>query len=111
MEKIMLDELGVNNVRFGILNQTRLDYLEYKKMYHVARHISYKPMKLKRLMSGKINDIVKFFNSKWYRDLCDLDPAELLDILDAQFDAWKNNEDEVNEFIRVHREKKESETA
>ena len=109
MEKIYICEEGYVNLKNAIVRQAAEDYLDIKKLCYVMNRAATKKEQ------AMLDDIVEFFDSDWYEMLCKIDGRRLLKMIDAHFEEWKTNTDEVNQFKKMHKKrknkKKESEEA
>ena len=102
---IDLTNENIDILRYAIVKQACEDYLEIKKKQYVADSIRSDSEKYKKKLDKYYDKIMKFFNSKYYHQLCDIDTSVILMMLNGEFEKWTNNSDEVIKFIRLHREK------
>lgn len=99
MEHLCIE--GIDNLREAIVEQAARDYLELRKMYHVIKRISDRPVALRKSILVKLGEVLKFFSSKWYRELCDLNAEELMEKLDDEVERWKGSPSEVEQFVKM----------
>lgn len=73
----------------AIVAQAGKDYLELKKFLYVT-----KEGKEARKAAKELREINRFFRSTWYKTLTDVDSDWLIAQLDAEFEAWKKQQEE-----------------
>ena len=82
---------GYVNLANAIVGQAAKDYLMYKKRLYILGDDD-NPNEFRGEViryRNKLNDVRKFFKSKWYKTLTDLDVAMLVGRLDEEFEEWK----------------------
>lgn len=77
---------GYEAIAEAIIAQAGRDYLEYKK-------ILYMNPKDKEASYG-LAEVTRFFNSKYFETISDVDPKWLIERLDAEIESWKKSEQE-----------------
>ena len=79
-KKVILEDGGADLLAEAIIAQAGIDYLEIRKeMYYYGE--------TDELMS-KLNGIIKFFHSKRYITLTDVDPDWLIEQLEKGHEKW-----------------------
>ena len=81
---------GIDNLRCAIVKLAAEDYLELKKRIYKIDHYG-------RVYTGNTREdfvyelkrIERFFGNEWYVQLCDIESAKLIVMLDAEFEEWK----------------------
>ena len=96
---------GVDNLRYEIVRQATEDYMDIRKKQHLVERLTIEPDRFLAKLDRELAEVMGFFRSKWYCQLCDIDFNDLIKMLDTKIEEWKNNLDEVDEFVRLHREK------
>jgi hypothetical protein len=71
----------------AIVAQAAKDYLELRKFLHNTRE-----GKEARKATKELRDIRKFFNSRWYKTLTEVDGNYLMERLDKEFEEWKKEQ-------------------
>ena len=82
---------GYVNLANAIVEQAAKDYLMYKKRLYILGDDD-DPNEIRGEViryRNKLNDVRKFFKSKWYKTLTDLDVVMLVGRLDEEFEEWK----------------------
>ena len=81
---------GYVNLANAIVGQAAKDYLMYKKRLYILGDDD-DPNEIRGEViryRNKLNDVQKFFKSKWYKTLTDLDVVMLVGRLDEEFEEW-----------------------
>lgn len=82
---------GYVNLANAIVEQAAVDYLKYKKRLYVLgdyddpNEFRGEIIKYRR----KLKEVERFFKSKWYSTLTDLNAEVLVRQLDEEFEEWK----------------------
>ena len=82
---------GYVNLANAIVEQAAKDYLMYKKRLYILGDDD-DPNEIRGEViryRNKLNDVRKFFKSKWYKTLTDLNVEMLVRQLDEEFEEWK----------------------
>ena len=82
---------GYVNLANAIVEQSAKDYLMYKKRLYILGDDD-DPNEIRGEViryRNKLNDVRKFFKSKWYKTLTDLNVEMLVGRLDEEFEEWK----------------------
>lgn len=82
---------GYVNLANAIVGQAAKDYLMYKKRLYILGDDD-DPNEIRGEViryRNKLNDVRKFFKSKWYKTLTDLNVEMLVRRLDEEFEEWK----------------------
>ena len=82
---------GYVNLANAIVEQAAKDYLMYKKRLYILGDDD-DPNEIRGEViryRNKLNDVRKFFKSKWYKTLTDLNVEMLVRRLDEEFEEWK----------------------
>ena len=82
---------GYVNLANAIVEQAAKDYLMYKKRLYILGDDD-DPNEFRGEViryRNKLNDVRKFFKSKWYKTLTDLNVEVLVGRLDEEFEEWK----------------------
>ena len=82
---------GYVNLANAIVEQAAKDYLNYKKRLYILGDDD-DPNEIRGEViryRNKLNDVRKFFKSKWYKTLTDLNVEMLVRQLDEEFEEWK----------------------
>ena len=82
---------GYVNLANAIVGQAAKDYLMYKKRLYILGDDD-DPNEIRGEViryRNKLNDVRKFFKSKWYKTLTDLNVEILVRKLDEEFEEWK----------------------
>ena len=82
---------GYVNLANAIVEQAAKDYLMYKKRLYILGDDD-DPNEFRGEViryRNKLNDVRKFFKSKWYKTLTDLNVEMLVRQLDEEFEEWK----------------------
>ena len=82
---------GYVNLANAIVEQAAKDYLMYKKRLYILGDDD-DPNEIRGEViryRNKLNDVRKFFKSKWYKTLTDLNVEMLVGRLDEEFEEWK----------------------
>ena len=82
---------GYVNLANAIVEQAAKDYLMYKKRLYILGDDD-DPNEIRGEViryRNKLNDVRKFFKSKWYKTLTDLNVEMLVRKLDEEFEEWK----------------------
>lgn len=82
---------GYVNLANAIVGQAAKDYLNYKKRLYILGDDD-DPNEIRGEViryRNKLNDVRKFFKSKWYKTLTDLNVEMLVRKLDEEFEEWK----------------------
>ena len=82
---------GYVNLANAIVGQAAKDYLMYKKRLYILGDDD-DPNEIRGEViryRNKLNDVRKFFKSKWYKTLTDLNVEMLVGRLDEEFEEWK----------------------
>ena len=82
---------GYVNLANAIVEQAAKDYLMYKKRLYILGDDD-DPNEFRGEViryRNKLNDVRKFFKSKWYKTLTDLNVEMLVGRLDEEFEEWK----------------------
>lgn len=82
---------GYVNLANAIVEQAAKDYLMYKKRLYILGDDD-DPNEIRGEViryRDKLNDVRKFFKSKWYKTLTDLNVEMLVRKLDEEFEEWK----------------------
>ena len=82
---------GYVNLANAIVGQAAKDYLMYKKRLYILGDDD-DPNEIRGEViryRDKLNDVRKFFKSKWYKTLTDLNVEILVRKLDEEFEEWK----------------------
>ena len=82
---------GYVNLANAIVGQAAKDYLMYKKRLYILGDDD-DPNEIRGEViryRDKLNDVQKFFKSKWYKTLTDLNVEILVRKLDEEFEEWK----------------------
>lgn len=82
---------GYVNLANAIVEQAAKDYLMYKKRLYILGDDD-NPNEFRGEViryRNKLNDVRKFFKSKWYKTLTDLNVEMLARKLDEEFEEWK----------------------
>lgn len=82
---------GYVNLANAIVEQAAKDYLMYKKRLYILGDDD-DPNEIRGEViryRSKLNDVRKFFKSKWYKTLTDLNVEMLVRQLDEEFEEWK----------------------
>lgn len=82
---------GYVNLANAIVEQAAKDYLMYKKRLYILGDDD-DPNEFRGEViryRSKLNDVRKFFKSKWYKTLTDLNAEVLVGRLDEEFEEWK----------------------
>ena len=82
---------GYVNLANAIVEQAAKDYLMYKKRLYILGDDD-NPNEFRGEViryRNKLNDVRKFFKSKWYKTLTDLNVEMLARRLDEEFEEWK----------------------
>lgn len=78
---------GYKALASAIVAQAGLDYLKIKKKLD-----GLKDGEGRKLLEVKLEDIKRFFKSRWYRDLTEVKGSWLMAQLDKYFDELKKND-------------------
>ena len=82
---------GYVNLANAIVGQAAKYYLMYKKRLYILGDDD-DPNEIRGEViryRNKLNDVQKFFKSKWYKTLTDLNVEMLVRRLDEEFEEWK----------------------
>ena len=82
---------GYVDLANAIVGQAAKDYLMYKKRLYILGDDD-DPNEIRGEViryRNKLNDVRKFFKSKWYKTLTDLNVEMLVGRLDEEFEEWK----------------------
>ena len=82
---------GYVNLANAIVEQAAKDYLMYKKRLYILGDDD-DPNEFRGEViryRNKLNHVRKFFKSKWYKTLTDLNAEVLVGRLDEEFEEWK----------------------
>ena len=82
---------GYVNLANAIVEQAAKDYLMHKKRLYILGDDD-DPNEFRGEViryRNKLNDVRKFFKSKWYKTLTDLNAEVLVGRLDEEFEEWK----------------------
>lgn len=82
---------GYVNLANAIVEQAAKDYLKYKKRLYILGDDD-DPNEFRGEIiryRGKLKDVERFFKSKWYETLTNLDVEMLVRQLDEEFEEWK----------------------
>lgn len=71
----------------AIVAQAAKDYLELRKFLHNTRE-----GKEARKAAKELRDIRRFFTSRWYKTLTEVDGNYLMEKLDKEFEEWKKEQ-------------------
>ena len=84
-------KLDCDDLRCGIIYQAAYDYLEWRKKLHKIDEYGrvYRFITREELVRN-LEEVNRFFNSEWYRQLCDIDAQYITDQLDKEFEEWKS---------------------
>ena len=88
-----LTKRGCDNLREAIVEQACKDYLELKEHLYLLENyrwvldMSKSREELMNEFTWKLNEIVNFFNSEWYKMLCSINAAWLIRNLDEKFET------------------------
>lgn len=74
----------------AIVAQAGKDYLELRKFLYVA-----KDGKEAVKAAKELRDIMRFFRSKYFGTLTNVDSSWLISKLDEDFEAWKKEQEEL----------------
>ncbi len=81
-----LDMKGCTALASAIVAQAGLDYLKIKKKLD-----GLKDGESRKILEAKLEDIERFFESRWYRDLTEVKGDWLKEQLDKYYDELKKN--------------------
>ena len=82
---------GYVNLANAIVEQAAKDYLMYKKRLYILGDDD-DPNEIRGEViryRNNLNNVRKFFKSKWYKTLTDLNVEMLVRKLDEEFEEWK----------------------
>ena len=82
---------GYVNLANAIIQRAAEDYLKYKKRLYLMGDNGDHYDERKGVLDtrGKLKDVGRFFKSKWYMTLTNLNSDVLVSKLDQEFEEWK----------------------
>lgn len=80
-------EQAYNELAEAIVAQAGIDYLKTRKKLETVDPESKKG----KILTKEFEDVKKFFRSRWYKDLTDIDPEWLVKKLDEAYNGMKNS--------------------
>lgn len=100
MEEFIMTKEGIDALIGDVAGIAAKDYVDYRKLWHVANRVSGEPRIIRLEVQSEISRLLKYFYGPLYADVIKLEPDILIDMLDAEVDRWKSDKDEVDKFVR-----------
>jgi phosphate-selective porin len=91
---------GYKALAEAIVIQACIDYLDTRKKLDEVALVD---RETKKRLEGQLDELTRFFKSKWYRELSETDPKYMLEQLDKGYKELKrtNQLDRIKQLQRV----------